>query len=186
MIVDDIILFAQTATALLYYFICMIEVLQHHRVTVKLRKTRFFPPRAEFVGVDITKDGNSPAQSKYDALKGLDRPLLYTDQSMLIGFIGFYRNWIPLYESRIGRWRDYNKKRPAPGAATKEEEAQLIQAQWTEEDDELLQELKQAILDNPVLKRLVPNNRLELQCPRCSIVTSRMFGRRRGGIDQRT
>ncbi len=162
-IVDDIILFAHTATALLYYFICMIEILQHHRVTIKLRKTRFFPARAEFVGVDISKDGNSPAQSKYDALKGLEKPLLYSDLSMLIGFIGFYRNWIPLYESRIGRWRDYNKKRPAPGAVTKEEEAQLLQNQWTEEDDELLEELKQAILDTPVLKRPVPNRRFYLK-----------------------
>ena len=33
---------------------------------------------------------------------------------------------------------------------------QLLQAQWTKEDDELLEELKQAILDNPVLKRPVP------------------------------
>ena len=156
--VDNIILFAHhAASALLYYFICMIEILQHHGVTVKLRKTRFFPPRAEIVGVDITKDGNSPAQLKYDALKGLDRPLLYSDLSMLIGCIGFYRNWIPLYESQIGRWRDYNKKRPALGAATKEEESQLLQAQWTEEDNELLEELKQAILDNPVLKRPVAN-----------------------------
>jgi hypothetical protein len=100
-IVDDIILFAHTATALLYYFICMIEILQHHCVTIKLRKTRFFPARAEFVGVDMSKDGNSPAQSKYDALRGLGKPQLYSDLSMLIGFIGFYRNWIPLYESRI-------------------------------------------------------------------------------------
>jgi hypothetical protein len=94
---DDIILFGHTATAILCYFICMVEVLQHHRVTIKLRKTRFFPPRAEFVGVDITKEGNSPAESKYEALKGLEQPILYSDLSMLIGFIGFYRNWIPLY-----------------------------------------------------------------------------------------
>jgi hypothetical protein len=90
-IVDDIILSAHTATALLYYFICMVEVLQHHRVTAKLRKTRFFPPRAEFVSVDITKEGNSPAESKHAALRALGRPLLYTDLRMLIGFIGFYR-----------------------------------------------------------------------------------------------
>jgi hypothetical protein len=70
-IVDDIILFAHTVTALLYYFICMVEVLQHHRVTVKLRKTRFFPPRAEFVGVDIAKEGISPAESKHAALRAL-------------------------------------------------------------------------------------------------------------------
>jgi hypothetical protein len=161
--VDDIILFAHTATALIYYFMCMIEIFQHHRVTIKLRKTRFFPPRAEFVGADITKEGNSPAESKYDALRGLNKPLLYSDLSMLIGFIGFCCNWMPLYKSRIGQWREHNRKRPAPRAATKEEEAQLPQAQWTDEDDELLKKLKQAILDNPVLKRPVPNRRFYLK-----------------------
>ena len=45
-IVDDIILFAHTSTILLMHFICMVEVSQHHRATVKLRKTRFFPARA--------------------------------------------------------------------------------------------------------------------------------------------
>lgn len=35
-IVDDIILFAHTATSLLQYFICMVEVFQHYRVTIKL------------------------------------------------------------------------------------------------------------------------------------------------------
>jgi hypothetical protein len=82
---------------------------------------------------------------------------------MLIGFIGFYRNWIPLYEDRIGRWRDYLKKAPAPGAATKEEEAQQLKEQWQDDDDALLDELKEAILDNPVLKRPVPNRRFYLK-----------------------
>jgi hypothetical protein len=40
-IVDDIILFAHTVLALLMHFICMVEILQHHQVTIKLRKTRF-------------------------------------------------------------------------------------------------------------------------------------------------
>jgi hypothetical protein len=74
----------------------MVEVLQYHRATIKLRKTRFFLAQAEFVGVDITKEGNSPAESKYDALQGLEQPILYTDLRMLIGFIGFYRTWMPL------------------------------------------------------------------------------------------
>jgi hypothetical protein len=115
------------------------------------------------VGVDITKEGNSPAESKYEALRGLEQPLLYRYLRMLIGFIGFYRNWIPLYESRIGRWREYLKTSPAPGAATKKEEAQLLKAQWGTEDDQLLEELKEAILSNPVLKRPVPNRRFYLK-----------------------
>jgi hypothetical protein len=118
-------------------------------VTIKLRKTRFFPPRAEFVGVDITKEGNSPAESKYEASKGLEQPILYSDLSMLVGFIEFYRNLIPLYEEKIGRWREHNKKRPAPGTATKEEEAQLLRAQWKDVDNDLLDELKQATSSEP-------------------------------------
>jgi hypothetical protein len=137
----------------------MAEALQHHRVTIKLRKTRFFPPGAEFAGVDVMKEGNSPAESKHEALKGLEQPILYSDLSMLIGFIGFCRNWIPLCEEKIGRWRDHNKKRSAPGTATKEEEAQQLRAQWQQTDGDL----KQATLDSPVLKRPVPNRRFHLK-----------------------
>jgi hypothetical protein len=66
--VDDIILlFSHTATARLYYSLAWPRS-YNITVTIKLRKTRFFPARAEFVGVDVTKEGNSPAQSKYEAL----------------------------------------------------------------------------------------------------------------------
>jgi hypothetical protein len=95
-------------------------------VTIKLRKTRCFPVRIEFGGVDVTKDGNSPAKSKHEALRGTERPVLSTDLSMLIRFIGFHRNWIPSCETRIKRWRDCQKKQPAPGAVSKDAEAQTL------------------------------------------------------------
>jgi hypothetical protein len=63
-IVDDIILFAKSALLLFVYFICILDVLEHHRVTLKLKKARFLPTRAEFVGIDVLKEGNSPASSK--------------------------------------------------------------------------------------------------------------------------
>jgi hypothetical protein len=75
-IVHDVVLFAHTATALLHCFICMIKILEHHHVTIKLHKTRFFPLQSEFIGVNMMKEGDSPAQSKHEALKGLDRPLV--------------------------------------------------------------------------------------------------------------
>jgi hypothetical protein len=55
------------------------------------------------------------------------------------------------------------KKCPAPGTSTKEEEARILKAQWEEEDDDLLEELKEAILDKPVLKIPVPNCRFYLK-----------------------
>jgi hypothetical protein len=162
-IVDDILLFARTAAALLYYLVCVLETLQHYRVTVKLRKTRFLPSRAEFVGIDILQDGNSPAQSKYEAIEELEQPELFTDLRMLIGFIGFYREWIPLYEERIGRWREHMKKAPTPGETDKETEASIMRNLWTKADDELLREMKQAVLTGPLLKRPDPKRRFYLK-----------------------
>ena len=60
-IVDDIILAAVHAPTLLFYFLCVLNRLKHHRVTVNLRKSRFMPKRAEFVGVDVLPEGNAPA-----------------------------------------------------------------------------------------------------------------------------
>jgi hypothetical protein len=56
--VEHMILFAHTAMATLCHSICMVEILQHHFVTVKLQKTRCFPAQVEFVGVDVTKEGS--------------------------------------------------------------------------------------------------------------------------------
>jgi hypothetical protein len=162
-IVDDIILFAKSALLLFVYFICILDVLELHRVTVKLKKARFMPTRAEFVGIDVLKEGNSPASSKYGAVRELGAPELFTDLRMLVGFIGFYRQYIPLFEDRIGRWRDYKKEAPNPGSASKEEEAKVLRSLWKPVDDGLLQELKDEILTGPVLKHPDPNRRMYLK-----------------------
>jgi hypothetical protein len=87
-IVDNIILFTKTAAILLSYFKCVIKVLTHYRVMVKLRKTMFSPKKeAEFVGVDIMKEGKTPAKSKYEAIK---RPTLFSNLRLLTGLLGFY------------------------------------------------------------------------------------------------
>jgi hypothetical protein len=162
-IVDDVILFAKTLWQLLFYFTCVLSVLQHHRVTVKLLKTRFLPKRPEFVGVDIMKEGNSPAKSKYDAIDSLERPELFTDLRMLIGMIGFYRHWVPLYEERIGPYRDIMKQAPNPGTSSNEEEATLLRTLWTQNDQLLFETLKGEITTGPVLKRPDPNRRFYLK-----------------------
>ena len=100
-----------------FYFFCVLTVLQHHRVTVNLRKSRFFPKRAEFVRVDVLPTGNAPAQAKNKAIQNLTRPVTFTDLRLLIGLLGFYRNWIPLYKTRIAPWRKILKKQPVTGTA---------------------------------------------------------------------
>ena len=156
-IVDDIMLYAHDSDILVKYFACVLKVLQHYRCTAKLRKCRFFPPIAEFVGLDVHADGNSPAESKFDAFRKLSQPVLFTDLNMLIGCFGFYQEHLPLYEIRIGRWRNHQKLRPLPGTP-KEEEMRILREAWTSTDDDLLQDLKDAILSKPILRR--PNSNL--------------------------
>ena len=106
-IVDDIMLHSERAEPLIQYFEVVLQTLQRHQVTVKLKKCRFFPQSAEFVGMDVEADGNRPARSKLQALEDLksQAPQTLTDLRQLIGLIGFYQDWIERYELRIGRWR---------------------------------------------------------------------------------
>jgi hypothetical protein len=67
-IIDDLLVFAHTPLMLMAYFTAILQVFEHHRVSIKLRKTRFLPARAEFVGLDLLPEGNSPASSKYAAI----------------------------------------------------------------------------------------------------------------------
>ena len=151
-IIDDLLLFAENPLMLIAYFMAVLQVLLHHRVAIKLRKTRFLPSRAEFVGMDLLREGNAPAKSKYGAIMKLKKPILFGDLRMLIGFFGFYSRWIPWYEERIGPWREVIKKKP-PVDVSKDEEALLMANLWQPPQDALLEYMKSAILSGPVLKR---------------------------------
>ena len=161
-IVDDIMISAREVATLISYFICILEILQHYRCTAKLKKCRFLPSVAEFVGLDIHPQGNSPAKAKFEAFQKLEQPKTFTDLNMLIGCFGFYQEHIPLYEVRIKRWRETQKLRPPPGSP-KTEDNTILQKAWTVEDDKLLQELKDTILSEPILKRPNSNARFYLK-----------------------
>jgi hypothetical protein len=78
-IVDSILLAAANATTIFFYLSCVLTILKLYRVTVKLRKTPFYPKRAEFVGANVLKYGNFPAESKNEAITNLQRPIMFTD-----------------------------------------------------------------------------------------------------------
>ena len=108
-IIDDLMLYAKHVVVLLAYFVNILETLQHYRVSIRLRKTRFLARYAEFVGIDTMAEGNSPARSKYDSIRNLTRPMLFGDLRMLIGLFGFYSKWITWFEATIIPWRELIK-----------------------------------------------------------------------------
>ena len=167
-IVDDVMLHAIQEVMLLAYFRCCLEVLQFHRVTVKLRKCRFLSGDTEFAGVDITNEGNKPAKSKEESFANMSRPTNWTDLRTLIGMFGFYQEWIPLYEFRIAPWRQMLKLYAGkPGIVEKRIEAIQIDAVWRQEDDCILQELKGEVLSEPCLQRPNPTKRYYIKTDWC-------------------
>ena len=152
-IVDDILLYARTVSALFNLWRLVLTVLQHHSATIKLKKCKFFDTQCEFVGVDIGRDGNSPAASKFAAFKRIPRPETWADLRMIIGMFGFYSAWIQNFEVRIKPWRSLQKRAPNPGSVPVDVERQMLAALWTPAHSNLLEALKSEILSGPVLAR---------------------------------
>jgi hypothetical protein len=57
-IVDDIVSYTKQIQGALTYMECQLIVCQAYRLSLNLRKSFIFPPRFEFVGVDVCGDGN--------------------------------------------------------------------------------------------------------------------------------
>ena len=148
--VDDVLLHGLEVDQLIAYFRCVLEVLQQHRATVKLRKCRFFPATAEFVGHELSKDGNRPSSSKFEAFEKMTKPKTFTDLRMIIGFIGFCQTSLPLCEEQIAHWREMLTSAPKKAD---ESLSSMVGDLWTTEDDRTLEDLKQQMLNGPVLQR---------------------------------
>jgi hypothetical protein len=104
--------------------------------------------RDEFVGIDVSEDGNRPAMSKHELLKTWPKPTIVRDIASFIGFAVFYSVFIPWFETRVTRLReimlmDYTMP------ITKELFDDLAMKQWND--------IQKAILSDPCLKRFDPN-----------------------------
>ncbi len=160
-IVDDIILHSSRIDWLMKYFELVLQTFVKYCITVSLKKCRFLPAKAEFVGMDITPDGNTPATSKDKSFENLriKEPASIGDLRLLIGFIGFYQEWLPLFEIRIARWRKYIKE----ADKNKKTREHSIKDVWKDEDNKLRLQLLDEIKEKPCLARPDPNRRFYLK-----------------------
>ena len=73
-IVEDVLLYGNTADRLLSYFRTVLNFLKHHRATLKMKKCKWFQDRCEFVGIDVSAGGIQPTQSKTEYFSKLEQP----------------------------------------------------------------------------------------------------------------
>ena len=80
-IVDDILSFAKSLAIALLYMECQLRVAQSQNLSLSLKKSHIFPPRFEFVGIDVCPEGNRPAMSKHQLLQHWDAPQIVRDDA---------------------------------------------------------------------------------------------------------
>jgi hypothetical protein len=143
-IIDDILLFAVSIPNLLCYLECVLEVCQKYRLSLKLSKCDFLKDRVEYVGHDLTSDGNCPSKSKFDMIT--DWPLPATGHALhsLVQLCNFYNKYCPWLEIKLKPLRKLIKqyhRKPIPPAA------------WTSDLQLLFNEVKVGVTSSPCLAR---------------------------------
>jgi hypothetical protein len=142
-IVDNIISWAKQVTAALLYVECQLCVCQSQNLSLGLKKSHIFPKQFEFVGVDVSPDGNHPATSKHSLLHHWSSPELVWDVAKFVGFAQFYSHFIPQFKQRISALRDIMKN----------EYTDPVDPYWMLDAKAVFLDVRLAILNDPCLKR---------------------------------
>ena len=89
-IVDDVLLYGRTAGQILDYFSTVVDVLKHHRTTLKMKNCKWFQNSWYFLGVDVAVCRTQPSQSKNEAFAKIYRTNTWEYLCILIGIFVFY------------------------------------------------------------------------------------------------
>jgi hypothetical protein len=142
-IVNDIVSWARQADQALAYMKCQLRICQSQNLSLSLAKSHIFPKQFEFIGVDVSLDGNRPTMSKHPLLHHWPAPELVHDVAKFVGFAQFYSRFIPQFEQRISALRNIMKN----------EYTESVDPYWTREAKAKFMDIRSAILANPCLKR---------------------------------
>jgi hypothetical protein len=107
---DDILIHAPSEEELLNLFRIVLRRLQEHNLTMKLEKCFFAPARIDYLGHVLSADGLQPNLRKVAALGKWKIPRTLTELRSLLGFLGFYRQYIEHYAELTAPLTDMTKK----------------------------------------------------------------------------
>jgi hypothetical protein len=150
-IIDEIFIFVTSFQNGLDYLKAILIIARLHCLTWKLKKCFFFPVRVEFVGHDLTQQGNLPADSKSTLLRSWPTPKTIRDISSFLGFSNFYARYIPYFEQRISTLRrlirehNYTHEITADG--------------WTPESGAEFHDIRDSILSQPLLLQRISGSK---------------------------
>ncbi len=141
-IVDDIVSHGHTIETSLRYMECQLRVCRLYRLSLSLKKSFIFPQHFEFVGNDVSPDGNRPAQSKHQLLASWPQPEIVRDIAKFIGFAQFYSVYIHHFDMCIA---------PLHEITITAEYTDPVAPLWSDAAQRSMDDIKEAILSDPCL-----------------------------------
>ena len=100
-IIDNILIWSSNIPYMLLYLECVYRVFQTYRVSFRLDKCDFLKERAEFLGHELTANGNCPAANKFNMIKDWALPVTGKTLYYFVSIVIFYRRYAPYLKMRI-------------------------------------------------------------------------------------
>ena len=97
--IDDILVFSPTLEEHEKHLQDVFDRLREHRLKLKMKKCSFLQPETQYLGFIITKDGIKPDPEKVAAIKQMQSPRNLKESRSIIGFLSFYRRFLPNYSA---------------------------------------------------------------------------------------
>ena len=99
-IIDNILMWSMDPMILLSYFKCICKIFVKYCVSFRLDKCEFFLDHLEYVGHDLTPNGNCPATSKFNLLQDWPLPTNGLNLHSFLGLCSFYNRYCPWFETK--------------------------------------------------------------------------------------
>ena len=111
-----------------------------YQVSLKLGKCDFLKERFEYVGHDITADGNCPAESKFDLVRDWTLPSTGQGLRSFVSLCNFYHRFCPWFEVSI---------KPFRALMSEFHRLPIPTDRWTSDLVSLFDKLKEDIVSSP-------------------------------------
>jgi len=134
---DDILIFTRTEEEHTKAIRQVLQVLQEHKLFLRLEKCKFFKEQIEYLGLVILEDRVSMDPVKVAGVREWPTPENKIDVQVFLGFVNFYYRFI----------QDFSTKARPLFDLTRSEQVWI----WSEREQAAFEDLKTAVTTAPVL-----------------------------------
>ena len=138
--IDDIIIFSDTWLGHLHHVKSILREIRHARLTAKPSKCFFAFRQLEFLAHIVGNGEVKPTEDKVKAIQDMPVPTTKRKVRSLIGYLNFYRRFIPHFSEIASPLTDLTAK-SAPNKVI-----------WTDQHQQAFDTLKKVIITYPVLR----------------------------------